>query len=433
MKLPLLSIFKCLLLLLPLGARAITLEECRALAEANYPLIRRTALVERTAAFTVQNLGKNFLPSVQVSGQATYQSDVAALPGLLQGLLRQNGFDYRGLARDQYRLAVDVQQLLYDGGQTRAQRELAVRQGQTETARTEVDAYAVRQRVDDLYFSLLLVHERLRLNAELQGVLGSNRAKLDALLRGGVAMQSDVDAVDAELLRARQQAVELQSARSVTQAVLALFIGRDTTALAVLEKPADRLPAEVPSLRPDMRPEMRLFDAQTSEAAARRRTLDAGLRPSVSLFAQGWYGYPGLNMFDDMFSRSWGLNGMVGVRLSWNLSRFYTRRTDHRLIDTQIELVENARSVFLFNNRLQAVQDSGAAARARSLLAADDEIVQLRRRVRQAAERRLEGGVIDVNALVQEIGRENEARISRSLHEIEMLQNVWRLKTTLNR
>lgn len=433
MKLPLPSIFKCLLLLLPLSARAITLEECRALAEANYPLIRRTALVERTASFTVQNLGKNFLPSVQVSGQATYQSDVAALPGLLQGLLRQNGFDYRGLARDQYRLAVDVQQLLYDGGQTRAQRELAVRQGQTETASTEVDAYAVRQRVDDLYFSLLLVHERLRLNAELQGVLGSNRAKLDALLRGGVAMQSDVDAVDAELLRARQQAVELQSARSVTQAVLALFIGRDTTALAVLEKPADRLPAEVPFLRPDMRPEMRLFDAQTSEAAARRRTLDAGRRPSVSLFAQGWYGYPGLNMFDDMFSRSWGLNGMVGVRLSWNLSRFYTRRTDRRLIDTQIELVENARSVFLFNNRLQAVQDSGAAARARSLLAADDEIVQLRRRVRQAAERRLEGGVIDVNALVQEIGRENEARISRSLHEIEMLQNVWRLKTTLNR
>lgn len=433
MKLPLPSIFKCLLLLLPLGARAITLEECRALAEANYPLIRRTALVERTASFTVQNLGKNFLPSVQVSGQATYQSDVAALPGLLQGLLRQNGFDYRGLARDQYRLAVDVQQLLYDGGQTRAQRELAVRQGQTETASTEVDAYAVRQRVDDLYFSLLLVHERLRLNAELQGVLGSNRAKLDALLRGGVAMQSDVDAVDAELLRARQQAVELQSARSVTQAVLALFIGRDTTALAVLEKPADRLPAEVPSLRPDMRPEMRLFDAQASEAAARRRTLDAGLRPSVSLFAQGWYGYPGLNMFDDMFSRSWGLNGMVGVRLSWNLSRFYTRRTDRRLIDTYIELVENARSVFLFNNRLQAVQDSGAVARARSLLAADDEIVQLRRRVRQAAEHRLEGGVIDVNALVQEIGRENEARISRSLHEIEMLQNVWRLKTTLNR
>lgn len=433
MKLPLPSIFKCLLLLLPLGARAITLEECRALAEANYPLIRRTALVERTASFTVQNLGKNFLPSVQVSGQATYQSDVAALPGLLQGLLRQNGFDYQGLARDQYRLAVDMQQLLYDGGQTRAQRELAVRQGQTETASTEVDAYAVRQRVDDLYFSLLLVHERLRLNAELQGVLGSNRAKLYALLRGGVAMQSDVDAVDAELLRARQQAVELQSARSVTQAVLALFIGRDTTALAVLEKPADRLPAEVLSLRPDMRPEMRLFDAQSSEAAARRRTLDAGLRPSVSLFAQGWYGYPGLNMFDDMFSRSWGLNGMVGVRLSWNLSRFYTRRTDRRLIDTQIELVENARSVFLFNNRLQAVQDSGAVARARSLLAADDEIVQLRRRVRQAAEHRLEGGVIDVNALVQEIGRENEARISRSLHEIEMLQNVWRLKTTLNR
>jgi len=428
MKRPIRIIFSLLLAWPVLRAGAVTLEECRALAEANYPLIRRMELVERTTAFTLSRLGKDFLPSVQVSGQATWQSDVAALPQLLRDLLHSQGFDYRGLARDQYRLAVDVRQLLYDGGLTAARREVARTQGEAETARTAVELYALRRRVDDLYFGLLFADERLRLNADLQGVLQANRARLGAWLRGGVATQADVDAVEAELLRARQQAVEWQSARSVAQTVLALFIGRDTTALAVLEKPSARMPA---AEGPDLRPEMRLFAAQASEVAARRRMLDAGLRPSVSLFAQGWYGYPGYNMFEDMGSRSWGLNGMVGVRLSWSLDRFYTRRTDRQELDNRLRIIGNARSVFLFNNRLQAVQDSGAIARARRLLEADEEIVRLRQHVREAAERRLEGGVIDVNTLVQEISRENEARIRRSLHELEMLQNVWRLKETV--
>ncbi len=411
------------LALMPASAQ-LTLEEAQQLAEQNYPLVRKYDLVRQTAAYDLDNLQKGWLPQVQASAQAAYYSDVSQLPSSLTGMMASQGASLKGMAKDQYKLQLSVDQSVYDGGSIRAQKAATEAERAALESQNDVDLYAVRERVNSLFFGILLLDNRLALNADMQTLLSDNCRKLDALVRGGTAMQSDANALRAELLSTQQQRTELESTRQSYVDMLALFIGKSVE--GALVKPAAQL-----SSTENTRPELRLFDARISAINAQRNVLNAGLRPKVSLFAQGQYGYPGYNMFESMMSHTWKLDGVVGVRASWNISRFYTDKASRRRLDTKIAEVENARDVFLFNSDLQRTQASATIARYRALIDHDAEIIALRASVRQASESKLRHGIIDVNALLQDITRENAARIDEATHEIEMLRAVYDLKNTL--
>ena len=180
------------------------------------------------------------------------------------------------------------------------------------------------------------------------------------------------------------------------------------------------------------RPEMRLFDAQLQLANAQEKALDASLMPKVGVFAQGYYGYPGYNMFEDMISHKWSLNGMIGARLTWNIGALYTRKNDKAKIQLQRDLTESNREVFLFNNNLEQIQQNEEIDRYKKMMADDEEIISLRSAVRKAAESKLAHGIIDVNDLLREINQENAARVQQSMHEIEMLKEIYDLRFTRN-
>ncbi|MGN1353350.1 MAG: TolC family protein [Alloprevotella sp.] len=411
-----------------LSVRAqLTIGECQRLAAENYPLTKRYALIRQTADYTVANLSKGYLPQLSVDAQATWQNDVSTLPEALQGVLVAGGFDYKGLSKEQYKIAASVNQVVYDGGHIKAAKTVAEREADVESRQTDVDRYELNRRVNELFFGVLLCDEQLRQNENLQALLTDNCRKLEAMVDKGTALRADVDAVRAELLTAERQNHALSATRLSYLRLLEIFIGREID--GTLVKPAPEVPVATDCLRP----ELAGFDARVDLLQARDKQLDAGLRPRLSLFAQGYYGYPGFDMFNDMFSREWSFNAMVGVKVSWNLSNFYTRRDDKRQIATSLQQVENAREVFRFNNRLQATENNAAVARWRRLMADDEEIIRLRAAVRRSAEDKLQHGVIDVNDLLHEINKENDARIALSTHEIELLKSIYDLKYTLNR
>ena len=177
---------------------------------------------------------------------------------------------------------------------------------------------------------------------------------------------------------------------------------------------------------------MRLFDAQLNLADAQEKALNSAMMPKLGLFAQGFYGYPGLNMFEDMMRRDWSLNGIIGARLTWNIGALYTRKNDKAKLQLQRDMTESNREVFLFNNNLEQIQQNEDIARFQKLMADDEEIITLRSAVRKAAESKLSHGIIDVNDLVREINAENAARVQQSMHEIEMLKQIYDNKFTTN-
>jgi outer membrane protein TolC len=333
-----------LALSIPASAQ-LSIDECQRLAQENYPLLKKYDLISQTTGYTVENIGKGYLPQVSAIAQATYQSSVSELPDAMKSMLASSGNEYKGMKKDEYKLGVDVSQLVWDGGNIKAQKQAAKLQGETQTLQTEADMYAVRERVNNLFFGILLTNERIKLNQDLQKLLKSNCDKLESMKTGGTAMQSDVNAVKAEYLKTRQQMTELESNKASLLTMLGIFIGKKID--GELLKPS----ATVPSADVNNRPELKLFDAQLNQVKAQNAVLDAAVKPRLSLFAQGYYGYPSYNMFKSMNDHNLSLNGLVGVKLTWSIGSLYTRKNDKRKLDLAASEIENARDVFLFNNR----------------------------------------------------------------------------------
>lgn len=415
-----------LLFMLPMLAVGQTLEECQLAAEANYPLIRHYGLIEKTMELTVSNIRKRWLPQVSATAQATLQSDVTAFPDEMVELYRQMDISMEGMKKEQYRVGIDVQQTVYDGGDIKRRQEVARRQGELQSAQNRVNIYNVRKRVNEMYFSLLLVDEQIKLNKDLQHVLEGNEKKLASMLKGGTAAESDYQNVRAERLTVLQQLTSLKSQRTALVRMLSTFCGIE---MREAVKPA--IPEQTEPFV-NNRPELLAIDAQLRLADSQEKALDAALMPRLGVFAQGYYGYPGYNLFDDMMSRKFSWNGMIGARISWNIGALYTRKNDKAKIQMQRENAEVSRERFVFDNRLEQIQQSENISRYRKLMEEDDEIIALRSSVRKAAESKLSHGIIDVNDLLKEINNENRARVQQTMHEIEMLKEIYDLKFTTN-
>lgn len=413
---------------LPLAVQGQTLQECQQAAERNYPLIRQYGLIEQTTALTVENIGKAWLPQVTATAQATYQSDVPAWPEQMQTVYQQLGLNMKGLRKDQYRVGIDVSQTVYDGGMISSQKEIAREQGKVQAAQNDVTLYSVRKRVNEMYFALLMLDKQIELNKDLQELLGGNERKLQSMVKGGTAAESDWMNVKVERLNAAQKGESLESQKRMLQNVLSAFCGIEVRNVT---KPAASSVATTRSNAGE-RPEMQLFNAQLSLADAQEKALDAALKPRLGVFAQGYYGYPGYNMFEDMMSHKWSLNGMVGARLTWSIGALYTRKNDKAKIQMQRDITETNRETFIFNNNLEQIQQSEEIKRYRKLMEQDEEIITLRQSVRKAAESKLSHGIIDVNDLVREINQENAARLQLSMHETEMLKQIYDYKYTTN-
>lgn len=417
----------CLLAGLSAGAQ-VTLDECRRLAREHYPEIRQYDLVRRTEEYTLSNARRAWLPQLSLAAQATWQTEVPSFPNALAGMLVQQGIDMPGMNKDQYKAALELNQTLWDGGKSEADKRIARAEAAEQARSADVDLYALQGRVDNLFFGILLLDERIAQTRLTLDLLRSNLEKVRALQRNGVAMQSDADAVEAELLTVNQQLTQVTASRDSYRRMLEIFTGRPLDGER-LERPDTSEPRSMESSRP----ELALFDATADKLTAQERLVKAATCPRFGLFAQGYYGYPGMDYFQSMMSPDWSWNAMAGVKMSWNFGAYYTRKNSLAKLRTAKEQVEVQREIFLFNTRLQTAEESGDIARLRKALADDDRIVALRRSVREAAESKLRNGVIDTDDLLRKITDEAAAATARSAREIELLKTIYELKHTINR
>ena len=396
-----------ILLILASTTTAQTLEECQKAAEKNYPLIKQYGLIAQTTELTVSNIQKEWLPKIAVSAQATYQSNVVAWPERIQSIYQQMGLTMKGLKKDQYKMAIDLQQTLYDGGTIASKQAIARQEAKVQEAENQTKLYQVHHRVNEMYFALLLLNEQIKLNNNVKSLLLASENKLAAMVKSGTAATSDLDNIKAERLSAEQQYTSLKAEQ---------------------QKPT---PVSTDTLT-NNRPELQLFNSKLKLSEAQEKALNTRLHPTLALFAQGYYGYPGMNMFNDMIDHKWRLNGIVGVKLSWNVGALYTRKNDKARLRLQRELIENEREVFLFNNSMEQIRQNSNINRFKTMMQTDKEIIALRTNVRKAAESKLLHGIIDVNSLLREINNENAAKVQWAIHEIDMLKEMYNLKYTNN-
>ncbi len=405
----------------------LTIEQCQRLARENYPLIRQYGLIDQSSKFTLDNLKHSWLPQVNLSAQATYQNETPSFPDQMKAMLAASGLDMKGLAKDQYRLQLDVNQKIYDGGKASSERAITQAQDVEQKAQTDVDLYSLNKRVNDLYFGALLMDESIKQTEMTLEMLNGNLDKLRAHVRGGIATSADESQLRAEIMTVEQSKTTMEWNRQAFIHMLEILIGKHIGEQQLVVPNA----AEPISSAID-RPELRLIDAKIGTINARERAINASVMPVISAFGQAFYGYPGYNTFENMVNRKWSLNALVGVRATWSLSSLYDRKNNLSRLNTARQQAELQREAFLVNTRLEVSHENDEIKRLRELIASDATIVSLRRDVRQAEESKLRNGIIDIHRLVERITDENTAAQAQILHNIELLKTIYDLKNTVN-
>lgn len=404
----------------------MTLETCQELAREHYPEVKQYDLIRLTEQYDLSNAARAWLPQLSLSAQATWQNEVPEFPEALSGMLSRAGVTIPGLKKDQYKVGIELNQTIWDGGKSNADKRLARTEAAEQRAMTDVDLYNLKKRVNELYFGILLLEEKLSQTYRTIALLESNLDKMRSLVTNGTALASDVDAVEAELLTARQRATQIEASRTSYRKMLELFIGEPLQGNLLRPEFEEMATTEL------TRPELALFDARKKTLSAREALIKSSTRPKFGFFAQGYYGYPSMDYFASMMSNEWRWNLLTGIRMSWNFGTYYTKKNSLNKLRTAQQSIDLQRDVFRFETNLQVAQETGDIARLRKTIADDARIVSLRQSVREAAESKLRNGIIDTNDLLQKITDEAAARSAQSVHEIELLKALYELKHTIN-
>jgi len=423
MKKQILYCFLILMLPLNLKARSLTIETCQDKAKTNYPLVKQYGLIEQTAQYTISNANKGYLPQLSLTARATYQSAVTSIPAVLGQKL---GISLPSLAKDQYQAVLEASQVIWDGGVINSQKKMTNAGTEVEKQKLEVDLYALKDRVNQLFFGILLLNEQLRQNDILKNDLLTNYNRLDAYKQNGIANQSDLDAIHVEQLNAGQREIDLKNTRNTYCMMLSALTNSDITDTTELVKPVIEL--SILNDTVNHRPELSLFEAQNKYYESQKLLLTSGNLPKLGAFVQGGYGQPGLNMFTIGFSPFY----IGGIRLSWNISGLYSQKNNINKLEINKKTVDIQKETFLFNNNLVTRQQQTEIEKLRTTLTNDDEIIRLRQNIKKSTSAKLENGTATTSDLIRDINAESQALQLKSLHDIQLLMTVYQLKNNTN-
>ena len=389
------------------------------LAQKNYPAVKQKDLVRQTAGISVENLQKGFLPQFSISGQATYQSDVTSVP------ISIPGFSIEAPNKDQYKLVADVNQLIYDGGLTREQKTLQQLNAKVEDQKVEVELYKVKERINQLFLSILYLDEQLKQVELVKKDIETGIKKVEAQVQNGVAFKSNLSMLKAELLKTGQRTVEISTSRKGLVAALSLFVGQELNEKVQLEQPGSMLIAD----QNIDRPELKLYSEQENLIGQQDKLIQAKNQPKASLFAQAGYGRPGLNMLKNEFA----FYSIGGLRFNWSLGGLYTKKKEKEQVQVNKKIVEVQKETFLLNTNAQLKQQQAEIDKLQQLISSDEEIIALRKTVTEAAKAQLENGVITANDFLKEVNAEDMARQSLITHRVQLLQSQINYQTILGK
>ncbi len=405
-----------LLLGLPVFLQAqLTLEDCQAKARANYPLIKQFDLISRSAEYNVSNAGRMYLPQISLTGIAGYifsELPNFSPPGAEPA--QQDKFKLIGL--------VQVQQTIWDGGATKTQKEIVKSSAEVEKANLEINFHALKERVNQVYFGILLLDERIKTLSNTKDILERSLKRINASKENGLSLQSDADEIKAEELLLEQKLIELSFSKKAYLEVLSVLIGTPLSSETTLQMPVT---VEISDSSENNRPERRAFMEQKKLVSAQANTNRVQNMPKLGLMGAGVMLAPGVNLLNKDFSSFF----LAGLSLSWNSSNIYKSNNNKELQRIQLEKVNAQEEAFNFNTRVQLKQSTADIAKQKAVLDKDDDIVALKQKIRDAYQLKFDNGLCPVSDLLNAGSRLTEAQSNRSLHTMELLMTLYQHKT----
>ena len=395
-----------LLLLLSINSNAqqtLTLEDCYSLVTKNYPLSKQTGFIQQKSRYEIDALSKGKLPKIDVNAQATYQSEMIGLPATLPGV--------QSLNKDQYRATLDINQLIYNGGVIDASAKLKEAQTKTQQQQIEVSLYQLKSRINQYYFTILLLQEKKALSLSKKELLGSKVKEVKSAVKFGAILPASEQVLEAEIIKINQQLTEIrfENIKLLNNLSELTFTKIDAETILIL-------PISNPNYTNATRPEIAFYDLQNEQLEFSKSVISKSNLPKINAFGQAGYGNPGLNMLDNSFQTFY----VVGLKANWNVFDWGKNKTDKKALDISKEIVTSEKETFELNNKMQLEELDYEVKKMEELLLSDGEIIQIREKVIKSSDAQLKNGVITSSEYLVELTNLFEAKNILKTHEVQL-------------
>jgi outer membrane protein TolC len=393
---------------LPLfGQQTIDLQLCRTWARENFPKLKQAELFQTMANLKKENLKTNYLPQIDLKGQATYQSETMEIN------IPIPGFQFDPVSKDQYKVYLDVKQTIWDGGITKSQKEMEQAGLETDVQRIELEVYQVYKLVDAYFFNVLMIDKNLEVFKAQQQLLQSQVERMKNANQFGAARQKDLQKLEAEKLQLDQKVVELQSSKKGILKVMEVLTGKPFEATTLAQPTLSKA-----SATEFIRPEMKLFNLQQNQVTTSNKLLQAAQNPLFFGFGQAGYGKPGFNMLKNEFSPYY----IVGVGLSWRVLDWNSTRRKIQLNDEQTKNIALLKTDFEQKQQMQLADAEEQINKIAKLIESDDALLKLRKSIAETASSELENGTITATDYLVDLNAQTVAQISTEIHKLQLLQ-----------
>ncbi|MBS1682199.1 MAG: TolC family protein [Bacteroidetes bacterium] len=392
--------------------QTITLEQCYELAKKNYPLTRQRDLLTQVNDYTVSNIAKGNWPQLAINGQESYQSEVVKLPIP----------DGPKIPKNQYRVYGEINQPLTDFITTKRQQDVQQAQTLSQIQNLEVELYQMKERINQLYFGILLLNEQTAQNELYKKDIRNGINRMEAALANGVENNSSLNKMKAELLKAEQRDIDLLFSKKSFLEMLSLLINLPLGEQTVLQWPVD-----VEWTDSINRPELKYYDFRTMVLDQQSKLLNAKTIPRFSLFLQSGWGQPSpLNIVNGTLTGYY----IGGVRLNWSINNFYTLKNERKIIDLNKEMLTTQRETFLLNTKQTLSKQNMEIEKLKQLLSKDNEIIELLASVKNTSADQLQQGVITSHDYLRDVNAEDLAKQNAMVHKVQLAMAQYNYKTT---
>ena len=414
-----LNLFLGIILIPSLCAQdSLTLEQLNEMAIGYFPLSKQRNLINESTMLQNSILQSTFLPQASIYAQAGWQSEVTELP------IKIPGVPINTLSKDQYRIQLELTQLLYDGGLTRNQKKLNILNSATEQQKLSVELYKIKEKILMLVVQIHSLDAFNNQTVLLQEDLRQAINKTEAQVSQGVAFKSALYSLQAEYIRSLQKQTEILSSRTTLYKTLSILSGKSISEQTKLILPS---PSEIKFSNKNQRPELTLFEDQKNALNQQYVLNRIRISPKFSAFAQGGYGRPGLNFLNNEFDPFF----IGGLKAFWNPSLLYNLKKEKQMIQINKGIVELQKENFLLNNNILLSQTENELLRIKNLIKADEELIVLRQKIKSSAAAQLDQGVITSVDYIRELNAEDLAKQNLIIHQLQYLQSLIQYKYTL--
>jgi len=397
--------------------RSVTLDYCLSRAEANHPLFDQYDLLASSSALKIKNLNKNFLPEMNINGDAHYQSDVVEVPVIIPQ------FAPEPLDKDWYKISLDVSQMIYDGGLTKRNKDVEYIDNEINQQNVRIDLYRLKEKVIGVYFNIISLQESGELLNVTRQNLQSRLKEVESGVKNGVVLSSNAEILKAELLKLDQREIEIEAGISSGYKVLSILAGDTIINGTALQWANPVIASYLPG---HYRPEFNLFSLQQQKAESMKMLSSSRLIPKLLAYGQAGYGRPGFNMllneFDDFY--------IIGAKLSWNFYNWNKTRNEKSILDLQKEIVASSSESFDQNLSVDLERKMTEIAKIEALIPKDEEIVNIRTGIVQTYASQLQNGVITATEYITELYAETEAKLNLKIHQVQLARAKYEYLAT---